>query len=153
LTNGFTYNNTLYTGDAAKIAQGDKFLSVVVPMIENSPAFQNNGMIVIWTDETEAQNQSDGTENDFNHTLTEIVISPLAKGNAYASTLNYTHSSDLKTLQEIFGIQAPGGFLGDANAVGTNDLSDLFQSGTLPLTVTSTPQPGSATIGSAITDR
>jgi hypothetical protein len=87
-----------------------------------SQAYKNNGVIVIWNDETEGTNA-----NDFSHTSTEIIISPLAKGNAYDSTLNYTHSSDLKTLQEIFGVSAPGGgFLGDANTPGTNDLSDLF---------------------------
>lgn len=87
LTGGITYNGTLYTGDSAQVAQGDNFLSIVVPEIMASAAYQNNGMIVIWTDETEGSNQ-----NDFQHTLAEIVISPLAKGNAYASTLNYTHS-------------------------------------------------------------
>jgi hypothetical protein len=48
--------------------------------------------------------------------LLEIVISPLAKGNAYCSTLNYTHSSDLNTLQKIFQVSAntPTGFLNDA---------------------------------------
>src|SRR5262249_22489404 len=31
-------------------------------------------------------------------------------------TLTYTHSSDLKAMQEFFGVSAPGGgFLGDAN--------------------------------------
>jgi hypothetical protein len=158
LIGGFTYPGVgTFNGDAARIAQGDNILSMIVPMIEGSQAFQNNGMIVIWTDETESQsepvNASDTTVNDFNHTLTEIVISPLAKGNAFASTLDYTHSSDLKTLQEIFGVQTPGGFLGDANAPGTNDLSDLFQPGTIPLTVASTPQPANATVGTAITDR
>jgi hypothetical protein len=158
LIGGFNYPGVgTFNGDATRIAQGDNFLSKIVPMIEGSAAFQNNGMIVIWTDETEPQteplNANDTTFNDFNHTLTEIVISPLAKGNAFASTLDYTHSSDLKTLQEIFGVQAPGGFLGDANAPGTNDLSDLFQPGTIPLTVTSTPQPASARVGTAIADR
>jgi hypothetical protein len=130
LTGGFTYNGTHFTGDAAMIAQGDNFLSIVVPMIEASAAFKHNGVIVIWNDETEAQNSTDTTEDDFSHTSTEIVISPLAKGNAYASTLNYTHSSDVKTMQEIFGVQAPGGgFLADANTAGTNDLSDMFVSG------------------------
>jgi phosphatidylinositol-3-phosphatase len=130
LTGGFTYNGVHYTGDAANIAQGDNFLSKIIPVIENSAAFKNNGEIVIWNDETEAQNSSDHTQNDFSHTMLEIVISPLAKGNAYASTLDYTHSSDLKTLQETFGVQAPGGgFLGDANTPGTNDLSDMFVPG------------------------
>ena len=127
LSGGFTYNSIHYTGDSANIAQGDNFLSKIIPMIEASAAFQNNGEIVIWNDETEPQNSSDTTFNDFNHTSLEIVISPLAKGNAYASTLNYTHSSDLKTLQETYGVSAPGGgFLGDANTPGTNDLSDMF---------------------------
>ena len=125
LTDGFTYNGVNYTGDLAAIAQGDNFLSKIIPQIMASKAYKNNGAIIIWFDETEGTNQ-----NDFSHTLTEIVISPLAKGNAYESTLNYTHSSDLKSLQELFGVSAPGGgFLGDANTPGTNDLSDLFKPG------------------------
>ncbi len=111
LTGGFTYNGTHYTGDLAQIAQGDNFLSIVVPLIMASPQYQNNGVIVIWTDETEGSNQ-----NDFRHTLMEIVISPLAKGNAYASTLNYTHSSDLNTMQKVFQVVAntETGYLNDA---------------------------------------
>ncbi|MBR8832776.1 MAG: phosphoesterase [Stigonema ocellatum SAG 48.90 = DSM 106950] len=125
LTNGFTYNGVHYTGDSAAIAQGDNFLSIIIPQIQASKAYKDNGAIIIWYDETEGTNQ-----NDFSHTLTEIVISPLAKGNAYESTLNYTHSSDLKSLQELFNVYTPeGGFLGDANTPGTNDLSDLFKPG------------------------
>ena len=33
--------------------QGDNFLSIIVPQIEASAAYQNNGMIMIWNDETE----------------------------------------------------------------------------------------------------
>jgi phosphatidylinositol-3-phosphatase len=123
LTNGFTDPRTgiHYTGQAAQVAQGDYFLSVIIPQIMASQAYKNNGAIVIWFDETEG-----GDTNQF--TLPEIILSPLAKGNAYASSLNYTHSSDLKTLEELFGVFDPttGGFLGDANTPGTNDLSDLF---------------------------
>jgi hypothetical protein len=147
LTGGFTYFGVTYTGDAANIAQGDNFLSKVIPMIEASTAFKNNGEIVIWNDESEAQTSADTSENDFNHDLTEIVISPLAKGNAFASTLNYTHSSDLKTLQEIFGVSAPGGgFLGDANTAGTNDLMDLY----VPLLGINTITPQTVTDGNAL---
>jgi hypothetical protein len=132
LTNGFTYNGVHYTSDQAAIAQGDNFLSIIVPQIMASQAYQNNGAIFIWWDETEGSNA-----NDFSHTLEEIVISPLAKGNAFNSTLNYTHSSDLKTMEELFGVYAAGGgFLGDANSPGTNDLADLFVAGAI-----STPEP------------
>ncbi len=135
LTNGFTYNGVHYTGDQAAVAQGDNFLSKIIPQIQASQAYKNNGAIVIWWDETEGSNQ-----NDYSHTLEEIVISPLAKGNAYNSTLNYTHSSDLKSLQELFGVYAPGGrFLNDANTPGTNDLSDLFKPGAL----SRVPEPSS----------
>jgi hypothetical protein len=111
LTSGFTYNSVHYTGDSAQVAQGDNFLSIVVPMIMASPQYQAGGAIIIWTDETEGSPQ-----NDFAHTLTEIVISPLAKGNAYASTLNYTHSSDLHTMQELFQVtgNTTSGYLNDA---------------------------------------
>ncbi len=123
LTNGFTYNGVHYTGDQSSIAAGDNFLSQIIPMIEASQAYKNNGAIVIWFDETEGGNTTQ-------YTIPEIVISPLAKGNAYDSTVAYTHSSDLKTLEEVFGVSAPGGgFLGDANTPGTNDLSDMFVAG------------------------
>jgi hypothetical protein len=124
LTGGFTYNGVQYTGDAAAIAQGDNFLSIVVPMIMASQAYQNNGAIVLWWDETEGG-------DDPSRTLPEVVISPLAKGNAYDSTLAYTHSSDLKSMQELFGVTG-GGFLGDAGRQGVNDLSDLFQANAVP---------------------
>jgi hypothetical protein len=125
LSAGFTYHGTTYTGDQAAIAQGDNFLSMIVPKIMASKAYKDNGAIVIWFDETER-----GDTSSF--TLPEIVISPLAKGNAYNSTLPYTHSSDLKSLEELFSVYAPGGgFLGDANTAGTNDLSDLFRQGAL----------------------
>jgi hypothetical protein len=126
LTGGFTYNGTHYTGDQASIAQGDNFLSIIVPQIMASQAYKNNGAIVIWFDETEGGDTKQ-------YTLPEIVISPLAKGDAYQSTLTYTHSSDLRTMEELFVGYAPaGGFLGDANTPGTNDLADMFQAGAIP---------------------
>ncbi len=131
LTNGFTYNSIHYTGDSAQIAQGDNFLSKIVPEIMASQAYKDNGAIVIWFDETENGDTSQ-------YTLPEIVISPLAKGNAYQDTQLLTHSSDLKTMQELFGVQGPGGgFLGDANTPGTNDLSGMFVGGAV------VPEPSS----------
>jgi hypothetical protein len=133
LTNGFTYLGVQYTGDLSQIAAGDNFLSRVIPKIMASKAYKQNGVIVIWWDETE-------NADDFTHTLGEIVISRLAKGNAFASTKNYTHSSDLNTLQKIFQLTAstPTGYLNDAaNAApgGALDLSDLFQPGVIPTSI------------------
>jgi hypothetical protein len=150
LSGGFTYNGIHYTGDLAQIAQGDNFLSIIVPQIMASDAYKNNGVIVIWTDETEGSNR-----DDFKHTLAEIVISPLAKGNAYVSNLNYTHSSDLNTLQKIYQVTAntPTGYLNDAakasNSSGAStgvgfgtgtafDLSDLFLPNVIPASIPTT---------------
>ncbi len=122
----FTYNGTTYTGDAANIAQGDNFLAILVPQIIASDAFQNrNGTIIIWNDETEGG-------DDPSRTVMEIVISRLAKGNAYNSTVRYTHSSDLRTMQELFVVRgtAGNGFLADA--ANASDLSDLFVAGAIP---------------------
>jgi hypothetical protein len=134
LNGGFTYQGTHSTGDQASIAQGDNFLSQVIPQIMASPAYQHNGMIIIWWDESEG-----GDTSSF--TIPEIVISPLAKGNAYASTVSLNHSSDIKTMEEIFRLPAinnpipvaetnvDGGY---NNVAIVNDLSDLFVPGTIP---------------------
>ena len=53
LSGGFTYQGVHYTGDQAAVAEGDNFLSIVVPEIEASQAFKNNGLIVLWWDESE----------------------------------------------------------------------------------------------------
>ncbi|HSU52607.1 MAG TPA: alkaline phosphatase family protein [Candidatus Dormibacteraeota bacterium] len=129
LGGGFTYHGTTYYGDAAAIAQGDSFLSQIVPRIMNSDAYRSTGLIILWWDETEF---GDST----NYTLPEIILSPLAKGNAYASVVELNHSSDIKTMEEIFGLS----FLTNAipsnelNATGSgynqvasvNDLSDML---------------------------
>ena len=128
LTGGFTYQGTLRTGDAANIAQGDNFVSQVIPMIMASNAYQNHGVIVIWWDESEGNNPG---SDDFTHTIGEIVISerahPNVNGLPYASPVNFTHSSDLRTWQNIFRV---GPYLGDA--ANATDLSDLFKPGVVP---------------------
>jgi hypothetical protein len=119
------------TGDSANIKQGDDFLSQIVPVIMASNAYKNHGVIILWWDESESDGVAGDTADDFNHTIGEIVVSERAKRNVnglpYASPVNVTHSSDLRTMQEIFRV---GPFLGDA--ANATDLSDLFQPGAVP---------------------
>jgi hypothetical protein len=119
------------TGDPAKIRQGDDFLNQVIPAIMASDAYKNHGAIIIWFDESESDGVANDNADDFNHTIGEIVISSRAHKNVdgipYASPLNYTHSSDLLTMQEIFHA---GPVVGDA--VNAIDLSDLFDAGAVP---------------------
>jgi phosphatidylinositol-3-phosphatase len=120
------------TGDSANIKQGDDFLSQIVPVIMASKAYRNHGVIILWWDESESDGVAGDIADDFNHTIGEIIISQHAHENVnglpYASPVNFTHSSDLRTMQEIFGTGGP--FLGDA--VNATDLSDLFGPGAIP---------------------
>ena len=129
----FTYHGVRYTGDQAAVAEGDNFLSIIVPEIMASQAYRHNGVIVIWTDETAGHHPDTAS-----HTLPEIVISPLAKGNAYDSKVYYTHSSDLKTWEELFGLP----LLNGAGAPGVHDLSGMFVRGAIPPAVPVDPAWG-----------
>ena len=118
------------TGDAANLKQGDDFLAQVLPIIMASKAYQDNGAIILWWDEAEGDGVSGDNADDFTHTIPEIIISKHVRQNhgvPYASTVNLTHSSDLKTMEEIFNVTP---LLGDA--ANATDLSDLFQPGAIP---------------------
>jgi hypothetical protein len=94
-----------------QVALGDTWLATEVPKILAAPAYRNNGALLITWDE--------GTGSD--GPIGMIVLSPVAKGGGYANTVRYTHSSTLRTLQEIFGVTP---LLGDA--AQATDLGDLF---------------------------
>ena len=120
LPGGFDYHGVHYTGDQAAIAEGDNCLAIIIPRLMASPAYQDHGVIILWMDQTESS-------TDTNTTLPCVIISPLARGNAYASTLPYSHSSDLKTMDEIFELAwqtnaIPGADM-DAQNTGYNDVN------------------------------
>jgi hypothetical protein len=97
-----------------QVLQGDSWLADVVPSILGSESYRDNGALFIVWDE--------GDEDSLGAApIGMILLSPLAKGGGYASTNVYTHSSLLRTWQEIFGV---GPLLGDA--VNARNLADLF---------------------------
>ena len=103
-----------------QVRQGDTWLSQEIPKIMNSTAYTSNGAIFLLWD-----------EGSGSATIPMILLSPLAKGNAdgrgYSNNLHYTHSSTLRTLQEIFHVTP---FIRDA--ASAIDLSDLFISPPAP---------------------
>jgi len=94
------------------VKQGDTWLAQNLPPILNSQAYKDGGIVFITWDEGEG---GDGP-------IGMIVLSPDAKGGGYSNTIHYTHSSTLRTLEEIFGVKP---LLGDA--VNATDLRDLFK--------------------------
>jgi hypothetical protein len=93
------------------ILNGDRWLARALPPILESDAYQNGGVVFVTWDE--GMGTSDGP-------IGMIVLSRDARP-GYANAIPYTHSSLLRTLQDIFGVQP---YLGDA--ANAADLSDLF---------------------------
>jgi hypothetical protein len=129
LTNGYGgAPGTPDKSDGGRIATGDNFLARVVPLIMASDAYKNHGVIVLWWDESEG-----GDSPDF--TLPFIVISgdarPNVNGLPFASSIEYSHSSTLRTMQEIFDVQPSRGFPWLGAAATASDLSALFKPGVI----------------------
>jgi phosphatidylinositol-3-phosphatase len=129
LTNGYGGpSGSPNHGDKADIAQGDNFLARVVPLIMASDAYEDGGVIVLWWDETEG-----GDTSGFK--LPFIVISKDAHKNVggmpYASAVQFSHSSFLRTMQKIFEVDPGDGYPWLGAAATANDLSDLFKPGAI----------------------
>ncbi|MBI1863012.1 phosphoesterase [Candidatus Microgenomates bacterium] len=105
------------------VATGDTWLSQELPKILASNAYKDNGAVFITFDE--GAGSSDGP-------IGFIMLSPLAK-KGYVNNVHYTHSSTLKTIQEIFGVTP---LLGDA--ANATDLADLFDFAASPNPTTTT---------------
>jgi hypothetical protein len=104
-------HNTVGCASADSVKNGDTWLSQELPKILASTAYASGGAVFITWDESEGGDLPIGM----------IVVSPFAKGNGYSNTIPYTHSSTLRTMQELFGVTP---FLRDA--ANATDLSDLF---------------------------
>ncbi|MEP7119410.1 MAG: alkaline phosphatase family protein [Byssovorax sp.] len=93
------------------IKQGDDWLSVLVPKIMASKAYADGATLLITWDE--GASGSDGP-------IGMIALGKHVKAGATSMT-HTTHSSTVRTIQEIFGLSP---FLGDA--ANATDLIDLF---------------------------
>lgn len=93
------------------VRQTDNWLAAELPGILSSEAYQEDGAVFITWDESENGDSPIGM----------IVLSPLARGGGYWNDIYYTHSSLLRTVQEIFAVTP---WLGDA--ANATDLADLF---------------------------
>lgn len=108
----FIKPNLCHDTHDCEIEVGDAWLASEVPHILNSPAYQNAGALFITWDEGQS-----GDEGP----IGLIVLSPFARGGGYSNNIYYTHSSTLRTFQELLGVTP---LLGDA--AQASNFSDLF---------------------------
>jgi phospholipase C len=98
------------TGDP--IRNGDLWLSRELPKLLDSKAFQRGALFITW-DENERTEENIGM----------IVMSPFAK-KGYVNHVAYTHSSLLRTAQDIFAVRP---YIRDAaNAASLDDLFEQY---------------------------
>lgn len=104
-------HDTVGCATSDRVRNGDSWLSEQMPLILQSPSYARGGLaLIVWDEGT---GDSDGP-------MGLIALSPTGK-RGYANTIRYTHSSTLRTLQQIFGVTP---LLGDA--VNAPDLRDLI---------------------------
>jgi phosphatidylinositol-3-phosphatase len=85
------------------VAQFDAFLAKEVPIIENSPGFQQNGLLIITFDEG-TSNRGPGSSKQFSGggNVVFAALGPLVQPGIYGNT--YNHYSFLRTVEDGFGI-------------------------------------------------
>ncbi|GAA2143438.1 hypothetical protein GCM10009825_33750 [Arthrobacter humicola] len=115
-------------GSAGGLAAADSWLSQQVPAILDSPAFKQDGMLVITFDETEGKTVGPsallpgGTAGG---KIGALVISPFTKGGT-TSDQAYNHFSLLASIEDAFSLPR----LGYAGAPGLNSFgADVFNAG------------------------
>ncbi len=95
------------------IATGDAWLAANLPPIVDYVNAHAGVIFIVW-------DEPEGGSN----LIPFFAIGPVVKS-GYTSTTAYTHSSLLKTVEEIFGLPVL------PTVAGANDFADLFESGTL----------------------
>jgi hypothetical protein len=100
------------------VAQFDAFLAREVPLIERSPAFGSDGVIIITFDEG-TSNRGPASSKQFSGggNVAFAVLSPLAQPGQYGSV--YNHYSLLRTLEDGFGIADHPANAASADAINT----------------------------------
>jgi hypothetical protein len=100
------------------VAQFDAFLRREVPLIEASPAFGTDGVLIITFDEG-TSNQGPASSKQFSGggNVAFAVLGPLVNAGVYGGT--YNHYSFLRTLEDGFGITTYAGNANSATPINT----------------------------------
>jgi acid phosphatase len=111
--NGGTYKYMFITPDLnddghdTDLKTVDGWLTTWIPMITQSNAYKNNGVIFLTWDE--------GSGFPTGDSIPMIIMSPRIKAAGYMSATAYDHASFLATVEDIFGVPRLGAAVGKQN--------------------------------------
>jgi hypothetical protein len=87
-----------------EVTQFDNFLSREIPLIQASPAFGSDGVIMVVYDEGNSNAGPGAGQFAGGGNVMFAVLSPLAVPGVYGGNVAYNHYSLLRTLEDGFGI-------------------------------------------------
>ena len=114
---GPNMDNSTHDGS---IADGDAWLAAHIPAILNSPAFQENGLLVVTYDEGDSDEGCCGQRKGGGRIMT-VLASPLSK-RGFALDTPVSHYSLLRTIEDAWGLE----HLGHAGDAAVENLAELF---------------------------
>lgn len=88
--------------DSTKLATADQWLQANIPQLLTNPAFQQDGLLVLWWDEGNAADNSLGGGQ-----VPVTLVGPTIKP-GFRSTTFYRHENVLRTIAEGLGLGFPG---------------------------------------------
>jgi len=117
-----------------QVKQADKWLSLMVPKIINSPEFASTALFIVY---------DEGTTSPSSQVVC-IVVSPFVR-TGYVSNPYYTHFSLLATIENIFGLSSMG--RNDSRSAAMSDMftdgsSDVAQSNSSSSSISSSTKSG-----------
>jgi hypothetical protein len=106
----------------ASIGEGDAWLAAHLPAVLDSPAFQDNGLLVVTYDEGDSDDGCCGQRQGGGNIIT-VVASPLGK-RGFVSDVPHNHYGLLRTIEDAWGLE----HLGHADDDSVTSLSEFFSS-------------------------
>jgi hypothetical protein len=104
----------------ASVSEGDRWLATTVPTVLESPAFQQNGLLVVTYDEGSSAAGCCGRSRGGGQIVT-VLASPLVK-TGYRSDTPYNHYSLLRTIEDAWGLD----HLKHAGDPAVSNLAEFF---------------------------
>ena len=110
--------------DSDKLANADQWLQTNIAPLLSNPAFQQDGLLVIWWDEGNASDTANGGGK-----VAVTLVGPTIKP-GYRSTTFYRHENVLRTIAEGLGLGFPGA------SIYVRSMGEFFGANTTPGSIT-----------------